>query len=120
MKQALEETANGTPDAVSAAIKADPTTRDIKPTKARRCDDEIAVEFVLGTKHDMALRKWALWLMKWAITWLPDFTVQYIPQAITMPWPSKERSRRLASMARIHHQKISLKRFANMCRFQAT
>jgi len=43
MKQALEETTKGTPDAAPVVIK---------PTKARRCNDEIAVEFVLGIKHD--------------------------------------------------------------------
>ena len=43
MKQALEETADGTPDAAPAVIK---------PTKARRRNDEIAVEFALGIEHD--------------------------------------------------------------------
>ncbi len=36
MKQAIEETANGTPDAVPAVIKQ---------TKARRRNDEVAVEY---------------------------------------------------------------------------
>src|SRR5208337_544215 len=43
MKQAIEETANGTPDAAPAVIK---------PTKARRQNDQLAVECVLGIKRD--------------------------------------------------------------------
>ena len=52
MKQALQETAKGTADAVPAIVKADPTTRDIEPIKARRRWDEITVEMVLNIEHD--------------------------------------------------------------------